>query len=291
VALLASLGLKPSEATRLTTVPVEKLVAALQTVTSGPQKANFSPVVDGHALPRQPWIPDAPPVSASVPLLVGSTATETTALLGAHDAALFHLDEAGLKARLAPWLPARDADRVLAGFRKLMPEATPSDLFFAITTDRRVRQQAWAQAERKAAQAAPPRTGAAASPGAAPANPSAGGAPVWLYELDWPTQVEGGQWRSPHSLDLAFVFDNVALSASMVGSGPEAQVMADRMSAAWLAFARSGDPNAPGLPHWPPFRTGERATMVFDTTTRVVNDHRGGERTLLAGLPLYRVFR
>jgi len=270
VALLAALGLEPTDAARLNAVPVETLVAALQTVTSGAHKANYSPVVDGDVLPRQPWIPDAPPVSASIPLLVGTTATETTALFGAHDPSLFTLDEASLAARLAPWVPAGELDRVLAGFRKLMPQATPSELFFAITTDRRVRQQAWAQAERKAAQ---------------------GGAPVWLYELDWATPADGGRWHSPHSLDLAFVFDNVAMSASMVGTEPEAQVMADRMSAAWLAFARTGDPNAKGLPHWPAFRGGERATMVFDAETRVVNDHRGDERALLAGLPLYRVFR
>ena len=67
-------------------------------------------------------------------------------------------------------------------------------------------------------------------------------APVYLYELDWQTPVDGGKWHSPHSLDLAFVFDNVAKSASMVGTGPEPQKLADEMSNAWLAFARTGNP-------------------------------------------------
>jgi hypothetical protein len=31
--------------------------------------------------------------------------------------------------------------------------------------------------------------------------------------------------------------------------------------------------------------------MVFDTTSRVVNDFRGDERALLASLPLYKVNR
>ena len=133
-----------------------------------------------------------------------------------------------------------------------------------------MRQQAWAQAERKAAQ---------------------NSGPVWLYELDWATPVEGGKWRSPHSLDLPFVFDNVAKSASMVGNGPEAQIMADQMSAAWIAFARTGNPNVPALPQWAPFKVADRTTMVFDAKSRIVNDYLGAERTLLASLPLYRVSR
>lgn len=270
LALLTALGLKPAEIARLHALPTATLLAGLKTVMSGPSKPNYSPVVDGVRLPKGPWLPDAPAVSANVPLLVGTVRTETTALIGVGDPTTFDLDEAGLRAKLAPWVPAKEQDRVIAGFRALMPKATPSDLFFAITTDRRVRQQAWVQAEKKAAQAA---------------------APVFLYELDWSTPVDGGKWGSPHSLDLAFVFDNVAKSEAMVGTGPEPQALADRMSAAWLAFARTGDPNARGLPHWPPFRLPERATMVFDTTPRVVDDFRGPERTLLGSLPLYRVSR
>ncbi len=273
--LLAALDMKPADIPKLRTITMDRILAALNKVMNAPaNRPNFSPVVDGQALPRQPWAPDAPPVSATVPLLVGTTRTETTALIGANDPSTFMLDAAALRGKLQPWVPDREIDRVVAGFRKIMPDASASDLFFAITTDRRVRQQAWLQAERKAAQAA-----------------GQGNAPVWLYELDWTTPVEGGKWRSPHSLDLAFVFDNVARSESMVGTGADAQVLADHMSAAWLAFARTGNPAVPSLPSWPPFRVPERATMVFDAKPRVVNDFRGDERALLAPLPLLRVSR
>jgi para-nitrobenzyl esterase len=133
-----------------------------------------------------------------------------------------------------------------------------------------VRQQAWAQAERKAAR---------------------GTAPVWLYELDWSTPVDGGKWGSPHSLDLAFVFDNVAKSESMVGGGPGPQRLADQMSSAWIAFARTGAPKTDAIPSWPAFQAAERATMVFDVKSRVVNDFRGDERALLASLPIVKVNR
>jgi para-nitrobenzyl esterase len=270
-AFLAVLDVKPTELTRVAKLPTDRFVAALKAVMAAPGgKPNYSPVVDGIVLPSGPWQPGAPAVSEGIPMLIGTTRTETTALIGAANPGDFDLDDAGMRKRLAEWVPAKDVPRVVAGFQRLMPEASPSDLFFAITTDRRVRQQAWAQAERKAAQ---------------------GGAPVWLYELDWATPIDGGKWGSPHSLDLAFVFDNVAKSEAMVGTGPAPQLLADQMSAAWIAFAHTGNPNAEGLPKWPAFTAAEWATMVFDTTSRVANDFRGDERGVLAALPMYRVTR
>jgi para-nitrobenzyl esterase len=265
VSFLTAVGVKPGEPQKLAKLTTDQMMAALtKTMTAPGAKPNFSPVADGIVLPKGPWLPEAPAVSAAVPMMIGSTRTETTALLGVGHDELFALDEAGLPKALAAWVPEKDVVRVIAGFRKLMPSASPSDLFFAITTDRRVRQQAWAQAEKKAAQ---------------------GGAPVWLYELDWATPVDGGKWGSPHSLDLAFVFDNVAVSEAMVGTGADVQPLADRMSAAWIAFARTGNPG------WAAFTLKDRATMVFDTASRVVADFRGDERGILAGVPLVRVSR
>jgi para-nitrobenzyl esterase len=270
LAFLAAVDVKPGELQRLAKLPMDRLLVGLKTVMAAPLKPNFSPVVDGIVLPKGPWQPDGPGVSSGVPMIVGTTRTETTALLAATRPEDFQMDEATLPKRLPPWVPDKDVTRVIAGFRKLMPAASPSDLFFAITTDRRVRQQAWTQAERKAAQ---------------------GVAPVWLYELDWATPVDGGKWGSPHSLDLAFVFDNVAKSESMVGTGPEPQALADQMSAAWIAFAHTGNPNTPAVPQWPPFTAADRAAMVFDVKSRVVKDFRGDERAVLAGMPVAKVSR
>ena len=223
----------------------EQLLAALAKLARGPGgMPAFSPVIDGKFLSRAPWQPDAPANSANVPMMIGTTMTETTALIGVGDPSGFSLDDAGLRKKLSTWLPPNEIDRVIAGYRKFEPEASPSDLFFAVTTARRVRQQAWIQAERKAAQNA---------------------ASVWLYELDWPTQVDGGKWRSPHSLDLAFMFDNVDKSESMVGHGDEQRALAQQMSAAWLAFARTGNPNNKLSPQWPAFRVPERMTSRYLT--------------------------
>jgi para-nitrobenzyl esterase len=268
---LTAVDVKPSELQRLARLPLDKLMAGLKTVMEAPgPKPNYSPVVDGIALPKGPWQPDAPAVSAPIPMIIGTTGTETTALLASHAPDDFRMDDATLNKRLVGWIPEKDIPRIVTGFRRLMSSASPSDLYFAITADRRVRQQAWAQAERKAAQ---------------------GGAPVWLYELDWKTPIDGGKWGSPHSLDVAFVFDNVARSESMVGTGPDPQLLADRVSSTWIAFARNGNPDNNTIPKWPPFSSAARATMVFDRETRVVNDFRGDERTLLASLPMPKVSR
>ena len=267
VALLAALEIPTKNAAILATQPLDRLLSGLQKVTSGPGKANYRPVVDGKVLPAGPFAPNAPAQSARIPLLVGTTATEMTGLTGVRDPATFDMDEAGLKSRLAAWFAPDAIDKTIARFKATRPNAKPSDIYFAVATDKVMREGAWHQAERKAAQK---------------------GAPVWLYELDWTTPVDGGKWGSPHSLCLPFVFDNVALSESMVGTGPEPQLLADQMSGAWIAFAQKGNPNHKGLPLWPSYNSGTRATMVFNTEPRLVNDFRGDERTWLASAPAPR---
>ena len=61
----------------------------------------------------------------------------------------------------------------------------------------------------------------------------------------------------------------------MVGTGPELQPLADRVSGAWLAFARTGNPSHPGIPQWPAYNATERPTMHINnewavSTIRIV---------------------
>lgn len=259
-ALLAALEIGPAEAgKKLLELPMDALVAGLKKAPS----LAWAPVADGRTLPSGPWWPEGPTISADIPLMIGTAETEMTMLIGTNDPTTFSLDDAGLRKRLSAFMSADDMEPVIQTFKASRPNATPSELFFAISTAIPFRRGAWQQADRKAAQNA---------------------APVYLYELDWHTPVDGGKWQSPHSLDLAMVFDNVAKSESMVGKGPEAQKVADQMSAAWLAFARTGNPNAKGIPNWQPYTTKDRATMVFNVESRVVNAFRDDERKVLSEL-------
>jgi para-nitrobenzyl esterase len=260
--LFTALEIAPVDAVkRLNEMPLEQLVAGYAKAARTQPRPNWRPVVDGRTLPAGPMWPQAPAVSANIPLMIGSTETEMTMLIGTFDSSTWTLDDNGLRSKLSRYFQTDDIEKVISGFKATRPEATPSDLFFAITTANSFRRGNWAHADLKSQQPAP----------------------VYLYELDWKTPVDGGKWHSPHSLEHAFVFDNVAVSASMTGPATEqTQAMVDQIGATWLAFARTGNPNNSKIPNWPAYKVPERATMVFDNQSKVVNAFRDDERKLLA---------
>jgi para-nitrobenzyl esterase len=96
--------------------------------------------------------------------------------------------------------------------------------------------------------------------------------------------VHDGKLKSFHTLEIPFVLENVDEAKSMTGTGQNRYALQDKMSAAWAAFARSGNPNHKGLPKWTPFNTAQRATMVFDNDCKLVNDPHGEERVALASV-------
>ena len=206
----------------------------------------FSPTVDGVAVPRHPFHPTASDVSADVPLVIGSTRTELTLQA---DAAAFSLDDVSLRGRVRA-LVGPATDHIVDVYRTANPSATSSDLYFLIASDHRYGAPAMKIAERRAA---------------------LGRGPVYLYYFRWETRIEGGRLKSPHTIEIPFVFDNVEASRLTAGA-TGAQALSDRVSDAWIAFARSGDPNTPQLPPWPAFDASRRATMVFDNASVVQND-------------------
>jgi para-nitrobenzyl esterase len=256
---LSNLNLTDKDIDKLQTLPASDLLDAMKKMTGGMPIAGFGPVVDGTVLPRQPFTPDAPSVSADVPVIVGYNATETTVLFPTPG--LFTLDWDSLKKALAPQMPGKDVDAVIVGMRKLIPDATPSDIYFIVTTERGMGAGSYLLASRKAA---------------------LGAAPAYVYRLEWKTPVEDGKLHSPHALDLPMVFDTVDKSAAMIGDGTEeAQKVADTMSAFWVSFARDGDPNGPGLPEWPAYDDTKKATMVFNVESRAKDDPVGDIRAIV----------
>lgn len=259
---LSALGLSAKDAEKLVDLPMEALIAGTAKAGQGKDRAVWRPVADGKVLPSGPSWPAAPAISADVPLMIGSTATEMSMLMGTPRPELFDLDEAGLRQGIGRWFSDADQDGVIALFRRKNPQATPGRLFFDIASAVTFRRGAWRHADLKAEQ---------------------GKAPVYLYEIDWVTPVDGGKWGSPHSMEHPFVFDNVALSASMVGSSTaDPQKLADQISPTWVAFARTGNPNNPAIPNWPAYDTTDRTTMVFDLVSKAEAKFREDERLLMA---------
>ena len=200
-------------------------------------------------------------------MLIGTNGTESSLLLGLGDPALFSLNEADMRSRLKSYLHLADEaklDSIIATYRKDRPGASPSEIYFAITTDRMMRMNAITQAERKFAQHA---------------------APAYMYIFAWRTPVLGGKLMSPHGIELAFVFDNTDKTVGLNGSAPDVAVLADKVSAAWAAFAHTGNPGTGALPHWPAYDTMSRATMVFNDECKLGDDPGRDERLALSSLP------
>ncbi|GAB3044402.1 carboxylesterase/lipase family protein [Stenotrophomonas tumulicola] len=224
------------------------------------------PVLDDVVLPRHPFWPDAPQQSARIPMVIGNTRDETRAFLG-NDPGNFELTWDTLPAKLekeqyVDLLP----QRIIAGYRRLYPDYTPSQVFFAATTAGRSWRGAVEELEARARQ-------------------PAGAAPTWAYQLDWGSPLDGGRFGAFHTLDIPLVFDNTGQPGSRTGPGDDARAVAAAMSDALIAFARHGDPNHGGLPQWEPYGLPRRQTLLFDRHSTLADDPRGGERELYGQAP------
>ena len=94
-----------------------------------------------------------------------------------------------------------------------------------------------------------------------------------------------GSIASPKYVDvlLGIFGDRLRFPIDFVGRGDDPQVLADQMSEAWLAFARTGNPAIPALPDWPAYETGRRATMIFNLESTVADDPMSEVRAILQG--------
>jgi para-nitrobenzyl esterase len=202
--------------------------------------------------------PTAPEQSATVPLLVGTVLNEFANSVQAGDPTLDAMPIEEVRKRLTAQRGAK-ADAILEHFQHKFARATPYELLSRIG-GMGPRMNAVKQATLKAEQQ---------------------GAPAYLYWFQWQTPILDGRPRAYHCAELPFVFANADRCAVMTGGGPDAHTLADKMSDAWLAFARKGNPNHAGLPTWPAFTASAGQTMVFDDTCSVKNDPDKEERDVL----------
>lgn len=254
--LVKKLGLTKDTIAEILTKPIADIQAAAQGLTG----AGSGPVLDGRSITRDPFNPDGPPQSASVPLLIGCNRTEGTSLTPA-DSPNHSLTWETLPAAIKQAFPGKNETTIIDLYKSKHPDIEAPELFFMASSDNSFFRGSVTVADRKAQQ---------------------GGAPVFFYMLDWETPVMDGKRYVPHALDIGMVFDNVAKSESMSGTSPEAQAIADQMSESWLAFARNGDPSNAKVPAWPAYKADARSMMVFRTTPGVETDIRAAERAATA---------
>ena len=261
---LEALGLTSDRADEVRTMPVARLLeaaGAADPILGG--SLYFGPVLDGRSLPRHPFFPDAPPQSARIPMMIGNCREETLAFLG-DDPNNAGLTWESLPAKLTPSQMRIDIapEEVVAWYRAEHPELTPDQVLIRATTAARSWRAAVIEAEMRATQ----------------------GSPAYVYQLDFPSRRTNGRTGAYHTSDIPLMLDNVEAEGSGA-SGTDGQAMSDRMADALIAFARTGDPNHPGLPRWTPYSLERRETMVLDRTSRMENDPRGDERRFFARIP------
>lgn len=291
--VLKELGLGKTDWQKLLEVPGDKLLdiqVALGRHPGGPltmsggrkgiggggRPGGFGPVVDGAILPHHPFDPEAPAISKDKPLMVGYNRDETIFFfMESHNTDVFNLTDGSLKERLQKEF-GDHADEVFSVYRKSRPEASPTDLYIAISTAGMIGFGSVTIAERKFAQH---------------------GAPVYSYIFTYESQrlVPGTQHKvgAAHALEIAYKFDLIQPSErapagdpaqtatrTMMDTGPASVKTAENMSQMWSTFARTGEPGAKGQPDWPAYDTTRRATMMINAECKVVDDPFSLERDL-----------
>ena len=262
--LLSTLGLQPSQLDELQKMPYEKLWPAARTASQKVRERkqasgigallDWAPAVDGALLPYQGDDPRAIEISRDVPVLVGSNKTEF--MQSSRDAQL--REQAGVDA----WLAKRYGDKkdaYVAAVKKAYPNATrPSDL---VDVDTMFRPGVIKQATTRVAAKA---------------------APVYVYLFTWEAPVLDGMFKSMHCLEIPFVFNSIDFAQQHTGGGPEAYALATKVSRSWVQFARTGNPNHPGMPAWPAFTPDNGATMMIDNAS-AVKAHPDGDLAKVLG--------
>ena len=259
--MLGKLGITKANLGDLKTIPWQQIqLAAIAT------SSDWLPVVDGVVLSRDPFTPDAPPLSEDVPMILGNTHDETA--VPVRGTLTWDDAPAALRNAIAIYLGPYSAEEVVAKYRTIYPDKSPIDVVVAAATAFRAWPGQVMEAERRASNPKSQRH-------------------TWVYQMNWHRNAPGA--RAMHTIDIPFMFDNLAAAPGQIGSTPEelaaAQPLADAMSGMLIHYAATGDPNHPGLPFWPTYDLKARNTMIWDNPPQIVSDPRGEERRYAAGSP------
>ena len=257
LATMEELNIKATEIDYLNKIPYEKLLEAGNNAIRKIQKIadvegfkallfGWAPTVDGNILPLQPSHPKAMEQSKDIPLVVGSTLHEFTS--STYNPTLRNIDKEGAIAEIQKKYGDKTGEFLFA-FKEAYPKYQPKDL---LDVDFLFRPNVIKHATLKY---------------------GLQGAPVYTYLFTWESPVIDGIFRSTHCMELPFVFHNISRCNKMTGGTPGAYQLAEKMSSAWLNFARNGNPNTPDLPNWEPYTTFRGATMIFDENCNIKYHH------------------
>lgn len=235
----------------------------------------FGTVVDGVLFPEPPLHAIANGNASSVPLLTGTTKDETRLwiiyvelLANVPLDVVLTLVPSGARA-IPEGKTVEDAEAL---YRTSRPAAEPgvithavgTDIFFRLPAIRLLEAQRVHQSDN-----------------------------TFSYRFDWPPPAPtypDFDLGSPHGSELAFVFGTPEGWKDLYGLEGIPEGLRDQVMDAWIAFAKTGNPNHAEMPTWPAYDTVRRPTMVFDATdslpsTLVIDDPASEERVFWNGVP------
>ena len=225
----------------LRTMPAEAILTAAQK----PGAPRFVPVVDGKVLTEPVAESYAEGKQAHIPLLAGwnrdegsfAATKDMTPEKWKAEAEKRFGTRAGAFLKLYPGANSAEAERSSIDFA--------GDMFIAFGTWK------WIEAQAKT-----------------------GEAPVYRYHFELAAPPSKFHDASAfHSDEIEYVFGTLDTRPDAVWR-PEDRKLSDEMMSYWTNFAKTGDPNGPGLPEWPRFdKTGEvlhlgRETYASPDATR-----------------------
>ena len=213
-------------------------------------RAGFSPSVDGTSLPQHPYVPEAAPTAANVPMIICSTENEQAPAWT--DATLMNVTLPQVAERLkeragfGPGLGDKAKD-VVDAYAKAFPDKKPVEIWSLVSSNR---QSVVTLADAKVKQPAP----------------------VFVSWFAWQPPLFDGRIGAFHCLDICFWFHNTDLMYTHTGGGGRPRRLAEKMSAALVQFMKTGDPNGSGLTSWPKYTPAKGETLVLDDECAVKND-------------------
>lgn len=263
-AYLGKLGVSEKNLDPLLAMPIEKIIEGLS--AEDPYLGGgvyMGPVLDMKWLTRHPFWPDANPQSLGIPMILGNVHDETRAFISPDSPKVRGLTWDNVADRMAPELRIDILPEwVVAQYRQHFPTWSPTDVFYAATTAGRSWRGEVIEAEARAR----------------------GGAPGWVYQVNFTSRTDPRRGAF-HTMDIPLAFGTLDAPGSQTGTGADARAASKALQDAFVALASRGNPDHPGLPHWPKYDLKTRATMIIDVASHVENNPRAWQRELFARVP------
>ena len=262
---LENLGLNAKNVDEIQKIPYKKVMEATEkalaktaeeqgykNVLTGQPGLDWAPKLDSY-IPVEPVGEKYSEQSRDIPLLIGTNLTEWETMPFVLSNNKVENKNTFTNAEIKKKMQEKYGDRAEAiakEFKKAYPERKAVD---ALYVDALLRKQTLKTTRLKAEQ---------------------NGAPVYSYIFAWDNPMIDGMAMSFHTAEIPFVFNNIdKVEGTLKGRGKDAYKLAGKISQVWINFARTGNPNAEGLPKWLPYNTKNGAVMIFDDKSEVKYKH------------------